>query len=59
MTLTHPVSSEKSPQSFSVSHLKFNGMHLEDAHRNSFDPHVGTVINLYIIDMQICEMINK
>lgn len=40
MTLTQPASSEKSPQSFSESHLKVAGMQRPDLHMNSLLPHV-------------------
>lgn len=40
MTLTQPVSSEKSPQSFSESHLNVAGMHRPDLHMNSDALHV-------------------
>jgi hypothetical protein len=42
VTLTQPVSSEKSPQSFSESHLKLPGMQRPVVHWNSPDPHVGS-----------------
>jgi hypothetical protein len=42
VTLTQPVSSEKSPQSFSESHLKLPGIHRPVVHWNSPEPHVGS-----------------